>query len=251
MPNSESGLPNFSRIAAVIADPTRARMLAALLCGEYRSAGELATVAGITPQAASTQLAQLVGAGLVAVRQQGRHKYFALADAEVAHALEALALVAARDGVSARWERPAYQPLKCARRCYGHMAGELGVAQFDMLVRCGYLYEPAQNPLGHSGPGKGGASRPGGPPGLQLSNAGSMWVARLGVTLPNKKDSRFAYRCMDWSERKDHLAGTLARALLAHYLARNWLRAAPGARALSLTPQGQLELMPMLNEKMP
>jgi DNA-binding transcriptional ArsR family regulator len=225
---SEPGLPNFSRIAAVIADPTRARMLAALLSGEYRSAGELATVAGITPQAASTQLAQLVGTGLVAVRQQGRHKYFALADGDVAHALEALSLVAARDGVSSRWERPAYQPLKCARRCYGHMAGELGVAQFEMLVRCGYLH------------GADSAA------GLQLSNAGSMWLARLGLTVPHKTASRFAYPCMDWSERKDHLAGTLARALMEHYLARNWLQAAPGSRALNLTPYGKRELMPLL-----
>jgi DNA-binding transcriptional ArsR family regulator len=84
--------PRFSRIAAVIADPTRARMLAALLGGEYRSAGELATIANITPQAASTQLAQLVESGLVAMRPQGRHKYFALADADVAHALEALSM---------------------------------------------------------------------------------------------------------------------------------------------------------------
>ena len=76
---------------------------------------------------------------LVALRQQGRHKYFALADGDVAHALEALAFVAERDTVSTRWERPAYKPLKYARRCYGHMAGELGVAQFEMLMRCGYL----------------------------------------------------------------------------------------------------------------
>jgi DNA-binding transcriptional ArsR family regulator len=228
LPSTAPGLPNFSRIAAVIADPSRARMLAALLNGEFRSAGELASVAGVTPQAASTQLAQLVDAGLVAVRKQGRHKYFALADAEVAHALEALSLVAARDCVSTRWERPSYQPLKCARRCYGHLAGELGVAQFEMLVRCGYLHSA------------GSAA------GLQLSNAGAMWVARLGLTLPRKTASRFAYPCMDWSERKDHLAGTLARALLEHYLTKNWLRSEPGARALSLTTLGQRELMPLL-----
>ena len=136
MPNPE---PRFSRIAAAIADPSRARMLGALLGGEHRSAGELAASAGITPQAASTQLAHLVDAALVAVRQQGRHKYFALADGDVAHALEALALIAERDTVSTRCERPAYKPLKCARRCYGHMAGQLGVAQFEMLLRCGHL----------------------------------------------------------------------------------------------------------------
>ena len=88
----------------------------------------------------------MVDPGLVAVRQRGRHKYFALAEGDVAHALEALSLVAGRDGVSARWERPALQPLKCARRCYGHMAGELGVAQFEMLVRCGYLHSAGSAP---------------------------------------------------------------------------------------------------------
>lgn len=223
MPNPE---PRFSRIAAAIADPSRARMLAALLGGEHRSAGELATSAGITPQAASTQLAHLVDAALVAVRQQGRHKYFALADGDVAHALEALAFIAERDTVSTRWERPAYKPLKCARRCYGHMAGELGVAQLDMLMRCGYL-QPSEK-------------------GLQLTNTGSMWLATLGIAPPAQTTSRLAYPCMDWSERKDHLAGTLATALLAHYLHRNWLRANTESRALSITKLGERELLPLL-----
>ena len=227
MPSPE---PRFSRIAAAIADPSRARMLAALLGGEHRSAGELAISAGITPQAASTQLAHLVDAELVAVRQQGRHKYFALADADVAHALEALALIAERDTVSTRWERPTYKPLKCARRCYGHMAGELGVAQFEMLLRCGYL-----QPVGRNGLQS-----------LQLSNAGSMWLAALGITLPTKNTTRLAYPCMDWSERKDHLAGTLAKALLGHYLLRNWLRPDADSRALTITPLGERELLPLL-----
>ena len=223
MPNPE---PRFSRIAAAIADPSRARMLAALLGGEHRSAGELATSAGITPQAASTQLAHLVDAALVAVRQQGRHKYFALADGDVAHALEALAFIAERDTVSTRWERPAYKRLKCARRCYSHLAGELGVAQLDMLMRCGYL-QPSEK-------------------GLQLTNTGSMWLATLGITPPAQTTSRLAYPCMDWSERKDHLAGTLATALLAHYLHRNWLRANTESRALSITKLGERELLPLL-----
>lgn len=218
--------PRFSRIAAVIADPTRARMLAALLGGEYRSAGELAKLAGITPQAASTQLAQLLDNGLIAMRQQGRHKYFALADADVAHALEALSMVAERDNVSARWDKPAYQPLKCARRCYGHMAGELGVAQFEMLMRKQYL-TPAEQ-------------------GLQLTEVGREWAEQLGLELPKKSNTRFAYPCMDWSERKDHLAGSLAKALLEMYVAKNWLRAPKESRALELTHLGQQALMPML-----
>ena len=218
--------PRFSRIAAVIADPTRARMLAALLGGEYRNAGELARLAGITPQAASTQLAQLVDNGLVAMRQQGRHKYFALADADVAHALEALSMVAERDNVSARWDKPAYQPLKCARRCYGHMAGELGVAQFEMLLRRHYLAPTEQ--------------------GLQLTDAGRAWAGQLGLDMSKKPTARFAYPCMDWSERKDHLAGSLAKALLELYVAKNWLRAPKESRALELTHQGQQALMPLL-----
>jgi hypothetical protein len=211
-------------------------MLAALLGGEYRSAGELASAAGITPQAASTQLAQLLENGLIAMRQQGRHKYFSLADGDIARALEALSMVAERDNVSARWDKPNYKPLKCARRCYGHMAGELGVAQFEMLMRCGYL-QPS--PLGAAGNAAG----------LQLSNAGSMWLAKLGLTLPTQNSSRLAYPCMDWSERRDHLAGTLSKALLDHYVAQHWLTKHSDSRALTLTAQGERMLMPLLKAR--
>lgn len=220
--------PRFSRIAAQIADPSRARMLAVLLSGEHRSAGELATAAGITAQAASTQLAQLVSHALVSVRQQGRHKYFALANAEVAHALEALSLVAETDSVTTRWSRPAFEPLKCARRCYGHLAGELGVAQFEMLMRCKHLELTAQ--------------------GLQFTESGRAWAAQLPVKdgLNRAGRTRLAYPCMDWSERREHLAGTLAIALLAHHVTHDWLRADPQSRALTLTPKGERELLPWL-----
>jgi DNA-binding transcriptional ArsR family regulator len=228
--------PRFSRIAAVIADPSRARMLAALLGGEYRSAGELANAAGITPQAASTQLAQLLDNGLIALRQQGRHKYFSLADGDIGRALEALSMVAERDNVSERWDKPNYKPLKCARRCYGHMAGELGVAQFEMLMRCGYLQASPLDAAGNAA-------------GLQLSNAGSMWLAQLGLTLPTQNSGRLAYPCMDWSERRDHLAGMLSKALLDHYVAQHWLTKHSDSRALTLTAQGQRMLMPLLKAR--
>jgi DNA-binding transcriptional ArsR family regulator len=222
--------PRFSRIAALIADPSRARMLAALLGGEYRSAGELAGAAAITAQSASTQLAQLVESGLLVVRQQGRHKYFSLADADIARALEALSMVAERDNVSARWDRPAYKPLKCARRCYGHMAGELGVAQFDMLLRKQYLHHTEQ--------------------GLQLTQGGLIWAQQLGLVLPVgpvASVNRLAYPCMDWSERRDHLAGSLAKALLQLYVAKDWLQSSKTSRALTVTHLGRQVLMPMLS----
>lgn len=224
--------PRFYRIAAAMADPTRSRMLAALLGGEHRSAGELATVAGVSAQAASTQLAQLVDSALVSVRNQGRHRYFALADADVAHALEALSLVAERDEVGARWQRPGYRPFKHARRCYSHLAGELGVAQFTMLMRCGHLRPTSDDPARD----------------MELSDSGHAWLGQLGLDLPAvRSGTRFAYRCMDWSERRDHLAGSLSRALLDHYLARRWLAAESDSRALRLTPEGRRTLLPLLH----
>ena len=164
-------------------------------------------------------------AGLIRARKQGRHKYFALADVEVAHALEALSLVAERDDVTARWRRPAYQPLKRARRCYGHLAGELGVAQLKMLLAQGHLRESAE--------------------GFVPTASGEDWLRQLGLPLPTG-GGRLAYRCMDWSERQDHLAGTLATALLDHYLQRDWLRPGQEDRALRVTPAGEARLLPLL-----
>lgn len=211
--------PRFSRIASLIADPSRARMLAVLLGGEYRSAGELARAASISPQAASSHLARLLDGGLLSCRQQGRHRYFAIADAQIAHALEALALVAERDTISTRWEKPGYRPLKCARRCYGHLAGELGVAQLRYMLGQAFLV-PA-------------------PEGFSLTPSGQRWLQELGLPALPSGQTRLAYACMDWSERQDHLAGRLASALLDHYLQQGWLRPQPDSRALLLTPAGQ------------
>jgi DNA-binding transcriptional ArsR family regulator len=191
--------PRFSRVAALIADPTRARMLALLLSGEARTASELARFAGVTAQSASTQLGQLVDGGLLIVRKQGRHKYFALADADIGHALEALSLVAERDDVTARWNREQYKAMKCARRCYGHLAGELGVAQFDMLHKHNFLKSVDGT--------------------LRLTDVGQLWLRKLGIDPDSLSRSRLAYPCMDWSERKDHLAGSATRTLFAERLA--------------------------------
>lgn len=217
--------PRFARIAAQMADPTRARMLACLLGGEARTAGELARAGGVTPQAATSQLAQLEDAGLICARRQGRHKYFTLADADVAHVLEAMALVAERDGVATRWQRPGYAALKHARRCYGHLAGELGVAQFKMLLARGLLTE--------------------GDSGFTLTDAGTHWLSQLGVPVSATR-GRLAYRCMDWSERQDHLAGTLAKALLEHYVRKGWLQANQDSRALRTTAAGERNLLPIV-----
>ncbi|HJV59734.1 MAG TPA: helix-turn-helix transcriptional regulator [Albitalea sp.] len=224
--------PRFARIAAMIGDPTRARMLAALMGGQYLAAGELAAAAGVTAQTASTHVARLLDAELVVARAQGRHRYFRLADADIGHALEALSLVAERSAGSEKWQRDPYKPLKQARTCYSHLAGELGVALFDGLLGRGTLL-PCD---GH----------------FVLSDVGRGELRALGLSLPETLHSaaarRFAYPCLDWSERRDHLAGGLAVALLEHSVAQGWLRRVPDSRALRLMPSGERALSPWLRE---
>lgn len=235
MTNANRPEPRFARIAALLADPSRARMLALLLAGEARSAGELARAVGITPQTASTHLAALRDAGLVAQRTQGRHRYFSLADGDVAHMLEALSLVAERDEVSTRWARPDRQPLKRARSCYCHLAGELGVQLRDTLLTRQVLVATDRGEL-------------------VLGRGASAWLraARFGeeATLRIQRDAarpRFAYACMDWSERREHLAGALPKTLLSHFIATGWLRRVGETRALAETPTGARELLPLIH----
>jgi DNA-binding transcriptional ArsR family regulator len=219
--------PRFARIATTIGDPTRARMLAALMGGEFLAAGELARAAGVTPQTATAHLAQLVDAGLVVERRQGRHRYLRIADADVARVLESLSLVAERCADRAKWEQGPYKPLKAARTCYDHLAGELGVALFDGLLARGTI-EPSVE-------------------GYALSSAGREHWRALGLEPdPAGPRGRVAYACLDWSERRDHLGGRLAAQLLAHGLARRWLRRVPGSRALVLLPAGRAALGPWL-----
>ena len=221
--------PRFAGIAAMIGDPTRARMLAALMGGQFIAAGELAAAAGVTAQTASGHIAKLVDAELVVVRTQGRHRYFRLSDAEIAHALEALSLVAERSAHADKWSQGAYKPLKAARTCYSHLAGELGVALFEGLLARGTLV--ARD--GH----------------FALSEAGSAELAQLGLDVPAAASRRFAYPCLDWSERRDHLAGTLAVSLLELSIERGWLRRIEGSRALRLTPPGAKALAPWLESQ--
>jgi DNA-binding transcriptional ArsR family regulator len=227
--------PRWARLAAAIADPARSRMLAYLLDGHLASAGELAAAASVGASTASGHLRQLLDAGLVGVEPRGRHRYYRLADAEVAQALEALALVAERGAHERAWRAPARVRLRGARCCYGHLAGRLGVALMDRLLAQRHLTPAAD--------------------GLALTAAGRDWLAALGIDVPvARAGQRLAYPCLDWSERRDHLAGVLAGALLASFIDRGWLRplrdAAAGPalrnRALVVTPPGRQLLLPLL-----
>lgn len=218
--------PRLARVAAMVADPARSRMLAYLMGGELASAGELARAASVTPATASGHLARLLAARFVVCEPRGRHRYYRLADAEVAHALEALALVAERDDHDRAWSHPERQRLRAARCCYGHLAGQLGVRLFDALQAQGAL---ASAPVGYV-----------------LTEAGRRWLGSLGLEAsPPGPRRRYAYACLDWSERRDHLAGQLADEILAHFTANGWLQRGPG-RAVTVTPAGERELLPHL-----
>ncbi len=219
--------PRLARVAAIVADPARSRMLAYLLSGEYASASELAKVASVAPATASGHLGKLLDARFVVCEPRGRHRYYRLADAEVAHALEALALVAERDLHDRAWVHPERKRLRLARCCYGHLAGQLAVTVFEALQR-GERLKPT-------------------PSGYELTDAGRQWLNELGMTpgSPNGR-RRYAYRCLDWSERRDHMAGQLADEIYQHFNRAGWLRRGIG-RAVVVTVTGETELLPRLN----
>ncbi len=218
--------PRLARVAAMVADPARSRMLGHLLSGDFATAGELARAASVTAATASGHLAKLVDARFVVCEPRGRHRYFRLAGPEVAHALEALALVAEQGERDEAWSRPTRRALREARCCYGHLAGRLGVQLFESLL---------------AGEGLRAV-----PEGYALTDRGRTWLAGLGLepAAPSSR-RRFAYACMDWSERRDHLAGQLADEFFRHCVDKGWLRRGTG-REVELTPVGYRQLLPRL-----
>lgn len=221
--------PRFARVAAAIGDPTRALMLSRLLDGRCYTARELAEHARVAASTASEHLKLLVDERLARVRAQGRHRYFALADGNVAQALESLLRVA--DGAlseATRWQAPAMRGLRHARSCYGHLAGDLGVRLCRTFVRRGWVR--AGEGDGHDYP---------------LTPAGAAALKRLGLPGADADvtGKRLLYGCVDWSERQDHFAGPLAVAMLDTFVERRWLRRHADSRVLDVTRIGQAELV--------
>ena len=215
-----AALPDVSSVAALMADPTRAAMLSALLDGRSRAAGELAACAGVSAQAASNHLSRLLLGGLLLREAHGRQRSYRLRGEEVAHALEALAALqpspaprVAPSGVP--------QALRFARTCYDHLAGVLGVAVTEALVATGRLLPEGQS--------------------YRTSAKGEAWLGQLGVRVADLQRTRrpFARGCLDWSERRSHLAGALGAALLTRWLDEGWLVRLPQGRAVRLTLKGR------------
>ena len=218
--NSEK---TISRIAAAIGEPARVRILYSLLDGHARTSTELAAVAEVTPSTTSVHLNRLKTERLVNVLFQGKHRYYSLNGPDVANALEALSLIAGNS--RKQFVRTTSPRLVLARTCYDHLAGKLAVALFDRFVAGKWITI-----------GQGNA--------CELTPIGTDGFVKLGVDLTDVRTSRrrFAYECLDWSERRPHLAGALGAALLKVALRMRWVEQDLDSRALEITATGCRDL---------
>jgi DNA-binding transcriptional ArsR family regulator len=210
--------------ASLFADRTRADVLAALLDGRALTAGELARVADVSPQTVSTHLRRLTDAGLLAVAVQGRHRYYRLTDNRVGRAFEALALLAPMRPVRSLRQSRVAEHLRMARTCYDHLAGRAGVRLTEALVAAGVL-SPSEN-------------------GFVLHDTGARRLVAFGVNVDAARRARraFAHACLDWSERRYHLAGALGAALLDRMTALGWLTRTPRSRVVRVEQAGHAGL---------
>lgn len=207
--------PDIARVAAAIGDRTRASMLTALLDGEALTAGALARRAGVAPSTATGHITRLLDDRLIVRRTAGRRRYHVLAGEDVAAALEALARISPsiRDGMQSQ------DALRFARTCYDHLAGALGVTVGDALVERGVVSSGM----------------------TELSAAGSDWLRGLGVDVEGLRTKRrtLVRPCLDWSERRDHVAGAVGAVIADIAIARRWVVRLDGTRGLRLTLRGR------------
>jgi DNA-binding transcriptional ArsR family regulator len=216
--------PNIVRIAALIGDRARTEVLTALMGGKALTATELADVAGVTKQTISAHLAKLADARLISMESQGRHRYFRLADDDVAQLLESLMGVAFRTGAVRLRSSPRDPAMRKARVCYDHLAGELSVQIFESLLRRKALSLSAD--------------------GINLTTMGQRFFSDRGIDTALLRSQRrsFCRACLDWSERRHHLAGALGAAILEHSVAKRWCKREANSRVVIFGPAGELAI---------
>lgn len=212
-------IPDLASTAALLGDPTRATMLRMLMDGRAHTATELALESGVTPSTASGHLARLTAGGLVSIARQGRHRYFRIPTPEVAGAIEAVMGIAPRSAGPARG--PADEGMRRARVCYDHLAGEAGARLLERLGAAGLVT--------------------GADAGLALTPEGEAWCGRMGIDLAalRARRRRLCRCCLDWSERREHLAGALGAALFDRLLATGDARRQRGTRVVTLSRRGE------------
>lgn len=223
--------PDISRIGQLIGDPARANILSALMSGKALTATELAQEAGVTLQTSSGHLSKLVEGGLVRMRKQGRHRYFALMDDEVAAVIEHLMHLAAMKGHLRTRTGPRDPALRDARVCYDHLAGNKGIQLYDALIANGHLHEDGED--------------------LELSEAGAEMFSTFGIDVRAIQSARrpLCLQCLDWSERRTHLAGTLGKAILEQLYALNWAKREPNSRVIRFNRDGEKQFLLLLQNK--
>ncbi|MFI1367837.1 ArsR/SmtB family transcription factor [Streptomyces griseochromogenes] len=217
----------LASLASLVADETRAACLLALLDGRAWTAGELARHAGVAASTLSEHLGKLVAGGLLAEERQGRHRYVRLADAQVAQLVEDLAaqVPAVRQRPRTLRESSAGSAMARGRTCYDHLAGRLGIAVTDALTERGLLRQDT---------------------GFALTDAGLEWFATVGIPLDRQGRRPLARACLDWTERRPHLAGAAGAALCRHALDAGWCVRIGSERAVKVTPSGGRVLFELL-----
>jgi DNA-binding transcriptional ArsR family regulator len=216
--------PDIAMVAALVGDPARANMLTALLSGKALTASELAQEAGVTPQTASSHLSKLEAGGLIEPEKQGRHRYYRLVDPDVADVLEGLAGLAARTGHMRVRTGPKEPALRRARICYDHLAGDLGVQMLDSMTKQKLVRHRKQE--------------------ITLTTEGERFLEKqlqISPAMLTHPRRPVCKACLDWSERRHHLAGTLGAALMQRFTELRWAArdTTPGSRVVNFSRNGE------------
>lgn len=214
--------PNMAEIAALLGETSRATILASMMDGRFHTASELAYMAAIKPQTASFHLAKLVEGKLIKVEKQGRHRYFQLAGEDIAQFLESFLAISPPPEVRSLKQSSQIKLLQDARTCYDHLAGKLGVQLTESMLNAGYLTLEGKQ--------------------FVLTDEGILFFTTFGINLTALKRKRrsFSHACLDWSERRYHLAGALGCELLNQFFNLGWLLRVPSIRAIKVTEKGKI-----------
>jgi len=215
----------FIKTATLIGDATRASILWNLLDGKAFTATELAIAVETSAQNISMHLGKLLDADLISVEKQGRHKYYRFSNKEVAYAVEAMANLIPKPEISAKKKTENYPPIKYCRTCYDHLAGKIGVALAESLLQQKIIIEKNNT--------------------FEISPEGEKWFSDFGVNIGDAKKQKriFLKPCLDWSERRYHIAGSVGTLLLNKMLEQDWIRRTANSRVIIITAKGEKEML--------
>jgi DNA-binding transcriptional ArsR family regulator len=213
--------PNVAEFASLLGETSRASILTSLMDGRFHTASELAYMAGIKPQTASFHLFKLVEGNLVKVEKQGRHRYYQLANDEVARLLELFLAISPPPEVRSLKQSSQVKLLQEARTCYDHLAGKLGVGITESMLSAGYLQKEEKE--------------------FEITQKGKQFLIDFGIDIDELKRKRrsFSHACLDWSERRHHLGGALGNGLMRHFYELEWIVQVPSIRAVKVTDKGK------------